>query len=119
MPTITISILPDGIPVDMMDDDDDGNSCPLPTQDADINTENKDVAVSEYNYKAAVTDDECGNCGMYNQTETILECIGDDTGDVGYCQLLKFCCSSENTCSEWVEGGPITSDQQEDYKDIL
>jgi hypothetical protein len=56
---------------------------------------------------------------MYNQTEDMLECIGDDSGDVGYCQRLKFCCSSENTCSEWVEGGPITSDLQEEYKDNL
>jgi hypothetical protein len=119
MTTIMISILPDGMPVDMMDEDDDGKACPLPTQDEDLNMENKDIAEREYEYAAAVTDDECGNCGMYNQTEDMLECIGDDSGDVGYCQLLKFCCSSENTCSEWVEGGPITSDLQEEYKDNL
>ena len=118
MTTIMISILPEGMPVDIMDDD-DGNSCPLPTQDADINMENKDIAEYEYKYAAAVTDDECGNCGMYNQTEDMLECIGDDSGDTGYCQLLKFVCSSANTCNKWVDGGPITSDQQEDYKDIL
>ena len=70
-------------------------------------------------YKAAVTGDKCGNCGMYNQTADMLECIGDDSGDVGYCQLLKFCCISANTCSEWVEGGPITSDLQGEYKDNL
>ena len=119
MTTITISILPEGMPVDKMDDDDDGKSCPLPTQDADMNMENKDMAEYEYNYGEATSDKTCGVCGMYNQTADMLECIGDDSGDVGYCQLLKFCCSSENTCSEWVEGGPITSDLQEEYKDNL
>ena len=42
MTTIMISILSEGMPVDKMGDDDDGNSCPLPTQDADMNMENKD-----------------------------------------------------------------------------
>ena len=45
MPTIMISIMPDGMPVDqMLSDDDDGPSCPLPTQDEELNTKNKDVA---------------------------------------------------------------------------
>ena len=44
MPTIMISILPDGMPVDTMEESDEGSSCPLPTQDADINMENMDMA---------------------------------------------------------------------------
>jgi len=56
---------------------------------------------------------------MYNQTEEMLECLGDESGNTGYCQLLKFACKSENTCDEWVEGGPITSESQETYRDIL
>ena len=51
MPTIMISILPDGaIPVDKMSDDDNGNRCPLPTQDLDLNLENRQKAIDEYNY---------------------------------------------------------------------
>jgi hypothetical protein len=119
MTTIMISILPDGMPVDTMEQSEEGNSCPLPTQDEDMNMENRDMAEYEYNYRAAVTDDECGNCGMYNQTESMQECIGDESGDTGYCQLLKFVCSSQNTCDEWAEGGPITSDLQGEYKDNL
>ncbi len=119
MTTIMISVLPDGMLVDKMESADDGKSCPLPTQDEDLNRENKDIAIAEYEYGDAMTDAECGNCGMYNQTEDMLACIGDDSGNLGYCQLLKFSCMSESTCSEWVEGGPITSDLQEEYKDNL
>ena len=125
MPTIMISILPDGMPVDKMEDDDDGKSCPLPTQDADMNMENMDMAEYENGYRepntsSAFRNDECcASCGMYNQTEDMQECIGDESGDTGYCQLLKFVCNGENTCNEWVEGGPITSDLQGEYKDNL
>ena len=89
MTTIMISILPEGIPVDKMEATEEGFSCPLPTQDADTNMENKDMAEHFYEY---------GEC---------------------YCQLLKFVCTSENTCKEWMGGNPITSNPQEEYKDNL
>ena len=120
-----ISILPDGMPVDTMTENEEGSSCPLPTQDEDMNMENRDMARYEYNYREPNTsvafrnDESCGTCGMYNQTEDMQECIGDESGDTGYCQLLKFVCSSQNTCDEWAEGGPITSDLQGEYKDNL
>ena len=119
MPTIMISILPDGaIPVDKMSDGGDG--CPLPTKDADLNAENKQKATDEAAYGSAVDSSRiCGNCAAYNQTEEMLECIGDDSGDVGYCQFWKFVCASEKWCESWAEGGPITSDKQAEYKDIL
>lgn len=125
MVNIMISILPDGMPVDKMQDDDEGNTCPLPTQDEDLNAENKMIAMDEYGYRepndsvAFRNDESCGFCGMYNQTSDMQNCINDDSGETGYCQLLKFVCNNENTCNEWVEGGPITSDTQEDYKDNL
>jgi hypothetical protein len=44
MPTIMISIMPDGgIPVDKMEEDDEGNNCPLPTQDEELNDKNRQV----------------------------------------------------------------------------
>ena len=126
MPTIMISILQDGsIPVDKMSDDDDGKRCPLPTQDADLNAENREVAIEEANYRepnfssAFRADDVCGSCSAYNQTEDMLECIGDESGNTGYCQIWKFVCERDNTCDSWAEGGPITSDKQASYKDIL
>jgi hypothetical protein len=120
MSTIMISILPEGMPVDKMEATEDGESCPLPTQDSDLNEENMTAAVDEYNYSKCTNVDKCcATCSMYNQTDEIKECIEDDSGDTGYCQLLKFVCKSENTCSEWVEGEAITSNPQEEYKDIL
>ena len=126
MPTIVISLLPDGaMPVDSYEENEEGHSCPLPTQDPELNDENREKAIEEYNYRgpnegsAFRLSEVCGNCSVYNQTDEILECIGDESGETGYCQLLKFVCKAENTCDEWQEGGPMTSELQEDYKDIL
>lgn len=125
MPTIMISVMSEGVPVDSMAETEEGNSCPLPTQDPDLNNKNREVAIEEANYRDPSNDggfvlsEACGNCSAYNQTEEILDCIGDNSGQVGYCQLLKFSCSAEFVCDKWAEGGPITSDLQEDYKDNL
>jgi hypothetical protein len=124
MPTIQISILPDLIPVDQYSDDDDGNSCPLPTQDEELNAKNREAAIEAANYRdpadsgAFRVSEVCGNCKAYNQTKEILECIGDDSGEVGYCQIHKFLCAANYTCDDWVEGGPMTT-STEDYKDNL
>jgi len=125
MPTIQISILPDMIPVDQYDDDDDGNSCPLPTKDAELNAENREEAIDAADYRdpadggAFRVTDVCGNCKAYNQTEDMLECIGDESGNLGYCQIYKFVCESGYTCDDWVEGGPMTSESQQTYRDNL
>ena len=125
MVNIMISVLPDGIPVDKMEETEEGYTCPLPTQDPELNEMNRDMAITDHNYREPNTgvsfrsDQVCGSCAMYNQTEDILECIEDESGNTGYCQSLKFVCIKENTCDLWAEGGPITSDMQEDYKDNL
>ena len=122
---IMISILSDGMPVDKMEETEEGHVCPLPTQDPELNDENREIAVEEYNYREPNTgvsfraDEVCGSCCMYNQTEEMLECLGDESGNVGYCQSLKFACMKDNTCDMWAEGGPITSTLQEEYKDNL
>lgn len=124
MPTIQISILPDLVPVDQYGDDDDSN-CPLPTRDADMNEKNKEQAVDAADYRdpadggAFRVSEVCGNCKAYNQTEDMLECIGDESGDLGYCQIYKFVCESGYTCDDWVEGGPMTSESQQSYRDNL
>jgi len=125
MVNIMISVLPDGIPVDKMEETEEGYTCPLPTQDPELNEMNRDMAIADHNYREPNTgvsfrsDQVCGSCAMYNQTEDMLECLGDESGNTGYCQSLKFVCIKENTCDLWAEGGPITSDMQEDYKDNL
>jgi hypothetical protein len=125
MATIQISILPDLTPIDQYEEDDDGKSCPLPTKDADLNEANKQQAIEEADYRdpadggAFRLSEVCGNCKAYDQTDDMLDCIGDDSGDLGYCQLYKFVCKATHVCDDWVEGGPITSDSQQSYRDNL
>ena len=118
MTTIMISILPDGsIPVDKINRGENGEpSCPIATKDADINAEKKEEAILSANYGEAYSDDQCGNCASYNQTEEILDCIGDDSGDLGYCQIWKFVCGTEKICDKWSSGGPILD---KNYRDML
>jgi len=121
MPTIQISILPDLTPVDEYDDD----SCPLATRDSEVNEDNKAEAVDTANYRdpaeggAFRVSEVCGNCKAYDQTEDMLECIGDESGRLGYCHIYRFVCESDYTCDDWVEGGPMTSSSQQTYRDNL
>jgi hypothetical protein len=120
MPTIMISIMPDdGIPVDKMEEDDEGNNCPLPTQDEELNDKNRQVCIDDANYGEGGLKTNCGNCGAYNQTDEMMDCMDDDSGDIGYCQKWKFMCQSDNVCDSWVKGGPITSEKQSNYKEYL
>ena len=124
MPSITI-VFGEMTPVDKMEEDDDGMSCPLPTKDSRLNAENRAKAVEMEDYRDPAGDGGfklskvCGNCAAYNQTDDMLECIDDESGETGYCQMLKFVCSSENVCDKWVTGGPITSEIEDDYNEIL
>lgn len=120
MTTIVISLLPDGaMPVDKYEENEEGRSCPLPTVDPEVNDKNRNVAIEEHGYQEAMGNEMCGNCGMYNQTEDMLDCIGDESGERGYCQMLKFTCMRENTCDDWVDGGPITSINGDEYGEYL
>jgi hypothetical protein len=119
---IEIKVLPDEeMEVDKYEEDEEGDMCPLATMDA----ENREEAVEYANYRepelgvAFRQDQVCGSCGAYNQTEDMMECIGDETGNTGYCQKWKFVCMSQNTCDSWVKGGPITSSMQEKYGEFF
>jgi|DEB0MinimDraft_10_1074344.scaffolds.fasta_scaffold119212_1 hypothetical protein len=107
-----------GTPVTKMTE----TGCPIEIEDMAVNEENHDHAVEEYNYSPA-TDAEvtCGTCAAFDQSTPMMVCISrtsDDTS-LGFCQKLKFMCSQENTCSMWVEGGPITDEAFDDHGDIL
>jgi len=126
MPTIMISIMPDGIPVDKMDGDDNGSSCPIATQDEEVNDVNKMYAQDEAKLPRLLQRTvgssslkSAANCGAYNQTEDMMDCIGDESGDLGYCQIYKFMCSADYVCNEWVKGGPITAMAEGSERDIL
>ena len=103
----------DGIPIDrMVDADGDDGSCPVATQDAQENEDSKRVAIKEFQYGPAMDPEQsCGNCAYYNISPQMQKCMGDDSGDIGYCQLLKFMCAASNSCSSFEPGGPITEIQ--------
>ena len=119
-------------------------SCPPATRDIKLNIANRQNAIDTAHYgplnpaepneeywkakadqfkttieeaKSAV----CANCGFFNQTKAILECIakgiGEGTaadpydtiqaGNVGYCEAFDFKCAGARTCDAWLAGGPI------------
>ena len=63
----------------------------------------------------------CGNCAAFNITSKMLECIAQgigtepssdpwdviDAGDLGYCEIFKFKCNGNRSCSAHIDGGPI------------
>jgi hypothetical protein len=86
--------------------EDDGESCPMPTQDITLNLKNRGKAIESANYgpenpklpnkqywmKMAdeweVEPEEakkslCGNCAAFNQEESMLECIAKGIGEEG------------------------------------
>lgn len=94
----------DGMPVEPMEE-----ACPIATQDVETNEENRRFAVKENQYGPAINPEEsCGTCSVFNVTEHMQQCMKDESGEVGYCQLLKFMCSAKNSCAEWAGGGPMT-----------
>lgn len=124
MSGITLTISLGGMPVDKMDQNDEGRTCPIATLDPEVNEENKQVAVEEANYRDPADDggfklsDVCGNCAAFNQTHEIMECMGNNP-NLGYCQMYKFMCSADHTCDSWAEGGPITDADDGSERDIL
>ena len=113
-----------GMEVDKMDKDEEGNNCPLATQDPEVNAKKKEKAVEEANYRelntgsAFVLSETCGSCAAFNQTHEIMECMGNNP-HLGYCQMYKFMCHEENTCDSWAEGGPITDADDGSEHDLL
>jgi hypothetical protein len=106
-----------GMEVDKMEKNDEGKTCPIATQDPEVNDINKMKAEDQANYRgpnegsAFRLTEICGNCEYYNQTSAMMDCIDtEEDSDVGYCQIWKFVCRSENTCDSWEEGGPIKDD---------
>ena len=114
------------------------NKCPAPTQNIELNLQNRQKAINEYGYgplnpskpndkfwQAKVDmwkldsveeakSSRCGNCAAKG--------IGDDggsedpfdvikAGNLGYCRFLKFKCAAARTCDAWVVGGPLTDDK--------
>lgn len=112
-------------------------ACPLPTQDLELNTKNRNSAIKadyiqygplnlndeEYWERAAehwnttvdvAKESKCKNCVAFDISERMLECMPgsvQDDGYLGYCWMHSFKCHSERTCYTWAAGGPIDTDK--------
>ncbi len=117
MVNIMVSIFPDmpGNLLEEIEEVDTDETCPLATQDETINEENRNIAVASHNYRGPNTstafrnDESCGSCVFYDVSDEMMECIGDESGNLGYCRSFDFVCMSQNTCDMWME----------DYKDNI
>ena len=136
----------------MMEMEKEGMTCPVATQDITVNLKNRGRAIESAMYgpenpalpnrgfwreMAAEWDvkpDEaqesrCGNCGAFNRSEGMLQCIakgigpeGDpwatiEAGDLGYCEIFDFKCAASRTCRAWIakEGDEYEEDEGEEY----
>ena len=97
--------------------------CPAPTQNIELNLQNRQKAINEYGYGPlnpnepnekfwqskvdmwkldSVEEAKSSRCGSENPFDVIK------AGKLGYCRFLKFKCAAARTCDAWVVGGPIT-----------
>ena len=113
------------------------SSCPIATQDLEVNTVNRDFAQEKYNYGPLNIDEPgnywegvakewdttveaakeslCGNCVAFDISPRMEDCtpgpVSEDGGRLGYCWMHQFKCHSLRTCHTWAKGGPITDDE--------
>ena len=76
----------------------DKSSCPLSTQDKDINRGNMRKAVITADYGSK--EDGEGKCKACEYFNTELSDCGVKKGD-GYCEIFDFVCNQENGCMAW------------------
>lgn len=112
-------------------------ACPIPTQDLEINTKNRnasikadyikygplnlndegywELAAKHWNTTVDVAkESKCKNCVAFDISERMLECMPgsvQEDGYLGYCWMHSFKCHSERTCYTWAAGGPIDTDK--------
>jgi len=112
--------------------------CPLPTQDLELNTKNRDSSIKADYIKygplnvnepgdywdelakhwnttvKAAQQSLCGNCVAFDISPRMEDCmpgpISDNDGRLGYCWMHSFKCHSARTCRTWAKGGPIVKD---------
>jgi hypothetical protein len=98
------------------------SDCPAPTQDLELNTENRNSAIeAEYIQYGPLNlaDTEYWERAAEHCSPRMLECmpgpvsepLADDEGYLGYCWMHSFKCHSARTCYTWAAGGPITEDE--------
>lgn len=121
-----------------------GQACPAPTQNLELNTENRDAAIEsdhiqygplnlndeEYWVRLAehwnttlevAKESNCSNCAAFDISPRMEECMPgslQEDGRLGYCWMHHFKCHSARTCYTWAAGGPIAENQvSEDWQE--
>jgi len=112
--------------------------CPKPTQDLELNTNNRDAAIEEKHIQygplnvdepadfwekiadhwnttvEAAKKSKCGNCVAFDISPRMVDCmpgpVSDKDGRLGYCWMHNFKCHSARSCRTWAKGGPIEED---------
>jgi len=113
-------------------------ACPVATQDLQVNTENRDRTIKQFNYgplnvdvpgdywkdigeywntsEEAAKASNCGNCVAFDISERMKDCLPgdtfDDDGELGYCWMHHFKCHSARSCHTWAKGGPIKTEKE-------
>ena len=113
-----------------------GDTCPLATQDVELNTKNRDFTQDKYNYGPLNVDEpgdywegvaeewdttveaamasRCETCVAFDISPRMDECmpgpVSDKDGRLGYCWMHHFKCHSARACRTWAKGGPIKTD---------
>jgi len=113
------------------------SSCPLATQNLEVNTKNRNRAIKANHIKygpinlsdnsywldlakhwktdvASAKKSKCDNCAAFDVSPSMKRCMPgmvQNDGYLGYCHMHKFKCHSERTCYTWAKGGPITKDR--------
>ena len=95
------------------------NSCPVATQEKEINISNKGNAAIDRKIAYMHPEDAdkilklskegslCGNCAAFDITTEMVACGGaNEEGTVGYCKMHDFSCAAGKTCLTWATGGP-------------
>lgn len=108
-------------------------SCPIATQDLEVNTLNRNNAIEADHIKYGplnLTDEnywkelaafwntdvetaknsKCNNCAAFDVSPQMKECMPgsiQEDGELGYCHMHAFKCHSERSCRTWAAGGPI------------
>jgi hypothetical protein len=115
------------------------SSCPLPTQNLELNTKNRNKAIKSdwIQYGAGNVDEpadfwkklakfwntteksakgmRCSNCVAFDISPRMRDCmkvVSDKDGDFGYCWMHQFKCHSARTCRTWAKGGAITTNER-------
>ena len=117
---------------------DSQSTCPAATQDLELNTKNRNLAIKAEHIKYgplnvlqpgdyyedaakhwntsidAAKKSNCSNCVAFDISPRMDECmpgpVSDDDGRLGYCWMHHFKCHSARTCYTWASGGPIDKD---------